>query len=427
MILIILVSLVHCPTLHNDFQEFWDDQWAITNNPYILNPTWENMNILFTTFYNGQYAPLNVLYYLGIHQLFGFNPAIFHLFSLLFHLLNVYLVYLIVYKLIKQLKKASSENANKIYAFLVALIFGIHPLQVESVAWVSASKVLLYSTFYLLSILLYIRYLRSRNLFLIMGVFFLYTISIGFKEQGIVLPLTLILLDFSYNRLSLRIGSISPFLKAIGEKIPFFLIALSYWIFSSQFDVGNLRLEDGYPLPQRILFGTESLMDYLFRFLAPINLYYYYPFPNNQFQSFMDIQIVLDFVLVLAILGYFIKQYYTANRILVFAFLFFTINIFLVLHVIPIPRTVLTADRYIYMAIIGPSLATICILDSMITKQFSQSSLIKIWIATITFMALGLRTFIRTIDWKDSKSLKMSTLYHKYEQPTENRKGIKPI
>src|SRR5690606_28146930 len=156
LILCAVCLLTYYPSLDNHFQQEWDDQWMLLENPLLFYPTWEAIGRSFFTFYHNQYSPLNQLYYLGIYKLAGFDPFAFHLGSLIIHLINGYLVYVLVKRFLKIIKPDISLRKFSVASGLITLIFIIHPLQVESVAWISASKVVLYTTFTLLGLCSYI-------------------------------------------------------------------------------------------------------------------------------------------------------------------------------------------------------------------------------------------------------------------------------
>lgn len=151
--LCVAVLLAFSPGLFNDFQQEWDDQWMLLDNPTLLYPSWDVVVRSFFSFYQDQYSPLNQLSYLGIHQLSGFDPFAFHLGSVIVHMIDVVLVYILIGKIMKLVNSEVKLGITIATATIIALIFAIHPLQVESVAWISASKVILYTTFTLLGLL----------------------------------------------------------------------------------------------------------------------------------------------------------------------------------------------------------------------------------------------------------------------------------
>src|SRR5690606_19957322 len=96
LILCALGLLTYYSSLDNHFQQEWDDQWMLLENPILFYPTWEAIGRSFFTFYHNQYSPLNQLYYLGIYHIAGFNPFAFHLGSVLVHMFNVILVFILI-------------------------------------------------------------------------------------------------------------------------------------------------------------------------------------------------------------------------------------------------------------------------------------------------------------------------------------------
>jgi len=150
---------VYSPILGNDFLYYWDDQWVVMNTYTESGLNGHNIWAIFSEFYHGQYAPLNESLYLILYTTFGYKPFWFHLASLLLHAANVLLVYSCIFRLLELSRNIIVEH-RKLVAFFTALIFAVHPFNVESVAWMSASKVLVYSFFYLLATYTFLNYCR---------------------------------------------------------------------------------------------------------------------------------------------------------------------------------------------------------------------------------------------------------------------------
>jgi hypothetical protein len=215
----IAVFSVYFPALSNEFLMFWDDQWVVINNYTYNGFTTDNIWRILTEFYHGQYAPLNQLYYTCLYSIFGLNPFVFHLGSLLLHLSNVLLVYCFLRILLSLTVSFNSTDVN-CTAFIAALLFAVHPFNVESVAWLSASKIPLYSFFFLLAMISYIRYVSSKRLKYYFFTLLLFVFSFGGKEQAVSLSLTVILLDYV-------LGRDMKDKKIWFEKIPFLLLAVA--------------------------------------------------------------------------------------------------------------------------------------------------------------------------------------------------------
>ena len=353
VVLIILAALAFFPSLSNDFQRQWDDQWMLLEHHILLNPSMDNWWFYFTHFDRGQYSPLNQLYYLGIYHFSGFDPIAYHMGSLIIHMINCILVFYLVRLLGRQIAGNESQEVEWL-AGLVALIFAIHPLQVESVAWISASKILLYATFTLIGLITYVIYFRSRKIVFLVMTILAYILSFMCKEQAIIFPLNIILLDclfhtFGYRGLSKRV---------LWEKIPFFALALFFWYWSAQNNLGVLDVSTAYPWHQRLIFGSYCLIIYIIRFLVPVNLLYFYGYPIVTGESLSWFYFSYAF-LAIAFLAYLFDLYRSKKYIPFFGLTFFLVNILLVLHIIPMPRYMITADRYMYLSIVGLSVWTI--------------------------------------------------------------------
>lgn len=403
--LVLIIVIVFLPTFSNEFQRNSDDIWQVLENPFVLDPSIINIESHFTDFYGGQYSPVNTLFYIVIHKLFGFNAMAFHAAFLMIHVSNAQLVYYIIKDIVKTSKPEFNTAQVKLYAVFVALIFAIHPLQVESVAWISASKVVVFTFFMLAAIWCYIQYIRSAKISWLFALAILYALSFGSKEQAIILPLNLFALDYLYGRFTGLTFKFSIFKeKVFLEKIPFFLMAFVFRYFSMLYNIGSLTSENTYPFQQRILMGMHSLVEYVFRAIAPVKLYLYYFFPIKTGEK-LPIYYWGYLVLTLIILTFACNHYRKNNKLVIFGFLFFIINILLVLHILPIPRVTITADRYMYVSIIGLALIWAWFIDGALTKYGKyKKQLIVLVVIYIVF--LGMQTYLLTMEWKDSKTMK---------------------
>lgn len=406
ILLFVLISisfLVFLPTFSNDFQLGWDDTWQVLENPLVNGATLESILYHFTHFWEQQFSPVNSLFYFLIDKLFGMDASAFHAACLLVHCASTVLVFFIAKKLVARLLPWMRNSKIIVYAFFTALIFAIHPLQVESVAWISASKIVLYGFFTLVAFYSYIHYIQTSNWAWMAVTALTYLLGFGSKEQAIILPLNLILFDYVFGRYVNFGWKIVFSSRVIIEKIPFGLMALGFWYFSLVNNLGTIN-PDGYPFYQRLVFGLYSITEYIFRFLAPVKLYFFHPFPISAGESLP--MYYYGYIFLAGIIVFYVwDNFLKGNKTVVFGFLFFFINLLLVLHIIPLPRTVITADRYMYLSIIGIALMVIWQVDQLLS---SKNRLILIVAGSAWFIFLGIHTFLRTADWKDSETAKAS-------------------
>ncbi|MDO5970765.1 hypothetical protein Q4Q35_13185 [Flavivirga aquimarina] len=418
-ILVLLTILVFFPTFFNDFQTGWDDKWQVLENPFIVDHSFEQLRFHFSELYRGQYSPINTLLYIVLYELFGFNPMAFHAAFLIIHILNVLLVYSIIKAVIKQFKPELKIPRMQLYAGCISLIFAIHPLQVESVAWVSASKIILYAFFMLLAIWCYIKYIDSYKTLWLFLMAILYALSYGSKEQAIIMPLNLFAIDFIFGRyIYIKLNATLLRKRVFLEKLPFLCLGLGFWYFASLFNIGSLVVENSYPFHQRILFGMHSMVEYIFRAIAPVKLFYYYFFPikiGEELPLFYWSYLLLTIIIV----GFIWSNYKKNNKLVVFGFFFFIINILLVLHILPFPRPVITADRYMYISIIGISIIGVWFFDWTL-HNFLKYKKLLFSIATFYLVAIAIQSYNRTLVWKDSATMKKNV-----KELVEKRKALK--
>ena len=141
------------PCLENGFTN-WDDDVYVIENKSIRTFSFQNIGLYFSSFYYGAYIPITIFSYAANYQFSGLEPHAYHRTNLIFHLLNCLLVFWLVFLLSKNIGVSA----------ITALFFGIHPLHVEPVAWISGRKDMLFSFFFLGSVIFYFYY-RSKNSF----------------------------------------------------------------------------------------------------------------------------------------------------------------------------------------------------------------------------------------------------------------------
>lgn len=340
LFLVVLLSLiVYLPSLQNDFILNWDDGGYIHEHKLIHKLTWDNFVTIFnpSTFYKGNYHPLTTFFYALQYSMVGESAFLYHLTNLIFHLLNVALVFILIRKI----------DSNYIVASFTALLFGIHPMHVESVAWISELKDVLYTFFYLLAAIVYINYVRNREfkLKIFFLSFLLFFLSLLSKSAAVAFPVLLIIIDVYLGRkLSVRL---------VLEKLPFFILSMAFGLIAvlSQGEKGAIQdLTPMYGLFERILIVCHSTMTYFWKLLLPINLAAMYPYPATQNGLFPIIYYLAPLIVVAILI---MPLFFKINRKkYLFGIFFFFVNIALVLQIIPVGGAAL-AERYTYVPYIG--------------------------------------------------------------------------
>lgn len=350
----------------------WDDPEMVFRNRDVISL---NIGAFFTEHYVGNYIPLTMLTHSIEWLLFGKSDLGYHVINLLLHLANGYLVYTITMRLFKEKNIAS----------LAVIIFLLHPLQSESVNWISELKNLAYALFYLIGILHYLNYNDTKENKYLLRCSIFFVVSCLFKPAAVVFPLSLICIDiFLHKKLDI---------KFLLNKLPFFILSLLFGIVNLRTQAADqfINYAHSFPIPERITNAGFALFKYLNLFLVPYDLSVIYPFPEKK-TVFMITG--LAFILLIGFVCYLL---YKKNRMEMIAIILFIIsNLILVLQFVPFGE-VLYADRYMYVAIIGFAWFMAFLLNKI--------PLPKIILPTILIFVLCSLSLIRNTKWKNSITL----------------------
>ena len=395
--LILLITFVaYSPSLQNGMLKTWDDQAYVTNNALIKNLDGTSIIKIFKED-RGLYANYHPLTTLSLAVNYHFSedkPFGYHFTNLLLHILNTLLVFLFIFRL--------SKN-NIVIASVSSLLFGINPIHVESVAWISERKDVLYAFFYLASIIAYQKFLQKSDWKFYFLSLFIFLFSMLSKAMAASLPLVLLLICYIETR--------KWQLKYILDKIPFLIIAvaLGYYALQIQAD-GNAIGSETFPFLRRILHAGYGFSVYIFKILLPVNLSAFYPYPyplingawvtNSIPVTFYATFVTTITLLVFSVLGFFSKNK-SLNAIGI-GLLFFAITIALLLQFLPVGRAIM-ADRYSYI----PSIGIFFILGYFINLLHQKWPKVSIILIIVVLYAAAL--FVRTIQqckvWKNDETL----------------------
>lgn len=411
--LIISVFIVYYPVLSHGFLYQWDDYWQILNTYTYNGITPDNLNHIFSDFYMGQYSPLNQFFYTVTYELFGSLPFPFHLINLCWHIGFVLLVFVFVKKILL-LCKVADQSFTMWVAFIVALLTGIHPVQTEPVAWLSASKIVLQGFFIMGGLVCYLIFLqKSQNRYYLLTLGS-YLLAFLCKEQAVVFPVSLLVIDYAVGR---NLKSKRVWM----EKAPFFMLSLFFGLVTllsfSQAARNTMNGAETYSIAHRFLFMGYSLTEYITKLVLPIKLMFIYPFPIQY-----DEAIPLSFYIYpLSLLGLAILLWKgRQKRILIFGSLFFISQLLLMLHIIPIPRPTITADRYLYSACIGFFLIVVYYLLQWGRTLSKTGRTILAGLSVAIIVALGAYSNYYCRRWANDAILK-EKLRELIEQRTTNK------
>lgn len=332
---LLLTVCLYRDSLQNDFVK-GDDYNIVVNNADIRS--FANVPKFFTQPYHFMYCPVKMISHTIDYAFSGENPAGYHFFSILYHVINVALVYILVYLLL----------SNVWGAVIAALLFAIHPINVETVCWLTGRGDLLYGGFYFGGLIAYIYYLtkgfRSKYIVITFGLFVLSGLS---KASAFTFPLALVALDWYYRR---KLFS----RHIILEKIPFFLGALALGLSSIVLRADHIVSMESYFSHysgiDHFVILIYPLTFYLAKFFVPFKLAFPYPHPfTSELPLSWDYYLYPFIIVILAVL---IWRCTTIRRPLLFAVLFYFAMIVSALRLTPMVGTI-AADRYFYVAMVA--------------------------------------------------------------------------
>ncbi|MGD0058015.1 MAG: tetratricopeptide repeat protein [Verrucomicrobiia bacterium] len=394
LIVLILTVAAHVHGLRGQFVE-WDDTSHITHNLAIRSLGFQNLRVMFTQPTAKLYCPLTWLSFAIDYQIWGHDPFGYHLTNLLLHVANTLLVLILVRKVLRGRYAYALTTA-----LLTAVMFGVHPLHVESVAWATERKDVLFVFFYLLGLLSYFRWLDSRKLADYGICFGCFVASVLSKSTAVTFPVVLLLID---HFLAKR--------KAWGEKVPFFAVSLIIAGITFVCQAGGLgetvATPEIIPLWARAgLVGYCSLF-YVRKFFWPVHLSAVYPsFDEMHWNVVLSIEYMVAFALVTALV-------FAARRrwpVLWPSWLFYIIALSPTIGLVPVGIHVV-ADRYSHLAILGLMLPVSMVIARAAGAARDAGARIVLGGAiAAVFIALALAAERRTVIWSNSETLFLDAL-----------------
>ncbi|WP_164851187.1 tetratricopeptide repeat protein [Larkinella soli] len=415
----------------NDFVD-WDDAEYVFGNPYVLNPTPQRLRTLLDAVVALNFHPLTMLSLAANSALFGPGPTSFILTNTLIHVLNTGLVYGLAYQL---------SHRNRQVGLYTALIWGLHPMHVESVIWVSERKDVLYTFFFLSACLTYLKYQsapaagKPAGYPLLFITYIFFVLSCLSKAMAVVFPVVLLLLDF------MQAGPETgwqgrPGVNSLLEKLPFFAVAILFGLIAVDVQAGGdfhgllVRISEKKdavgqePFAARwLVYGSYGFTMYLVKLLLPFRLSAFYPYPEvvTQIEARHWIGPVVFLTCLFLCLRAILKPQTAGHRLLGFGLGFFLVTIFLVLQFMTVGAA-LMADRYSYLSYFGLIFG---IVAGIFAEGRHRPSLIR-WRepAILLFAALCFYLTTRQVQvWKNTETLWTNALRY-YPENDQIREGL---
>jgi protein O-mannosyl-transferase len=387
LLLIVITWAVYAGSLNNELTT-WDDKNYLIENPAIRSLKSDSVKMMFTPgppsgYIMGNYHPLTILSYAIEYSKYGLDPKPYHVTNLVFHVFNALLVYLFVLLLARQ----------RVVAFITAVLFAVHPMHVESVAWVAERKDVMYTFFFLASLCTYIKFIdhgRKEWKYYIFTVI-LFLLSLLSKGMAVTLPVVLLLVDYY------REGKFTW--RSVLDKMPFFLVSLKFGLIAIEAQESAQAINAGVASDffDRIALACYALSTYLWKAVLPIDLSCYYSYPE-------DVEgIIYICILIIWGLGFLVYKSAKHTRDIVFGAAFFLVTIVLVLQILAVGGTIVS-ERYSYIPYIGLFFIFARWLVKMAEEKRSLRGLLYggTLIIVLIFSYLAAQ---RTKVWKDSITL----------------------
>lgn len=386
---LILTFILFSNMTSNDFTNWDDDKYLITNE-LVKDLSPSGIKNIFTTYVASNYHPLTMMLFAIELKTFGFSASGFHYVSLFLHLINIVLVFYLFQLL----------GFREKIIIPIALLFAIHPMHVESIAWIAEQKDLLYGLFYLASIISYLlwsKHDKKSKWFILSIVFFV--LSLLSKSMAVTLPLILLLIDWYLNRRKSK--------TIILEKLPFFALSIVFGILAilSQSGGGAMDITADVTIIDRLFLTSYAIVFYLYKLILPLNLsaLHYYP---DKIDNLLPFYYYLTPLLIIALI-YLIYKIKSDKKILLFGSLFFIASISIVLQIIAVGDA-LVAERYTYLPYLGLFLILSFYYNK--AKEDKRASIRKLMpfiygLSIAYLLFLSIVTYQRTKVWDDGITL----------------------
>jgi tetratricopeptide (TPR) repeat protein len=393
VVLSALTFVVYANTLGHDFLLNWDDKLYVVDNETVQGITAEHLKDAFTRYYIGNYAPLHIISYMIDYSIWGLRPSGFIFSNVLIHAVNGILFYLLLFRM----------NQRNAPGFIAAFIFLFHPVQVESVAWISQRKNLLAMFFFLLSFHFYISYRtygKPQSKFFYIVSILAFVLALLSKSVTVILPLVLFLYDLCYHEKSNRKSWVI-------NKIPFLFIAGAALLIALK---SQLPENDG----GRISYAIEGTLGVFYTMLTVLARYFRIIFwPTNLSAIYMPpMKVRIDgavawsalLVVLLVVLGYYL---YRRRKELFFWYALFFVGLLPVSQIVPI--VTLMNDRYLYFPLLGAAafyglIAIPSVSDAYDFRKIGLSLMFCLLIVPLPWLS-----WQRTSVWSNDASLWMDT------------------
>ncbi|MFQ5737097.1 MAG: tetratricopeptide repeat protein [Thermodesulfobacteriota bacterium] len=391
----LITLVVFLPSFNNGFVN-WDDNVYVYANRGIRQ---FDLKWLFTASVSSNWHPLTLLSLTIDYSLWGLKPLGYHAENVVFHAVNTALVFLLASKLFE--RAGLGGRAAVAASMAASLLFGTHPLHVESVSWISERKDVLSGFFFFLTLLAYMRYAsgeRKKPIYYAAALL-LFLLALMSKPMVVTLPAVLLIIDL-YPLGRLKGAGLK---KAVIEKIPFFALALFSAVVTILFQRGKAMAALGLvPMDERVITAVRAVAFYLYKAVVPTGLAPLYKLPAHQSITDPWFIVSLAAVLVITVFCFAVAR---RSRAYLAAWLYYLVTLSPVLGIIQVGRQA-AADRYTYLPLLGlfmlagAGAGLLCERLSRGAGRFGLRAALVIIFAVFSLLTVRQEAF-----WKDGQAL----------------------
>lgn len=397
LVLVAAVTVaVYWPVLHNGFVDYDDPDYVTINTMVRQGLTLKGLTWALTAFHAGNWHPLTWLSHMLDIELFDLNPMGHHAVNLLLHVVNAVLLCALLERLTGYLGRS----------VVVALLFALHPLHVESVAWIAERKDVLSTMFWFLTLAFYAGYARKPCLSRYLAVVLLFALGLMAKQMLVTLPLVLLLMDYwPLKRPSLRNGGGNTqgvsIKVLLADKIPLFLLSVTASLITLRAQAAAGALHHGGEHSALLFAGNAliSYVKYIGKMFWPSDLALFYPFVPSAVTPF---RVAGAAVLLTAITGCVIGQR-SRRPYLFFGWFWYLITLLPVIGFIKVGSQAV-ADRYTYIPLTGLFLIVVWG-GAEIAGRWCKGFWAAAGATIVTVVILSALTVVQIRCWRDSYDL----------------------
>ena len=396
LFLIGIIISVYWQVSSFEFVGFDDNEYVYDNPRVSSGISIENLTWSFTAFHSNNWHPLTWISYMVDCEFFGLDPGWHHIVNVFFHIANALLLFYVFRKMTGFLWQSA----------FVAAIFAIHPLHVESVAWVSERKDVLSTFFWFLTMISYYFYVNTPEIKRYFLVFCCFALGLLSKPMLVTLPFVLLLLDYwPLNRIQINHQFFNKFLFLLFEKIPLFILVVvsSLITFNAQQSSGVMKSFEHFSIGSRIANAIVSYWEYIAKTFYPAKMAFLYIHPEKI--PLKDVLSAFIFLVIISVIALRISKKYPYFLV---GWLWFLGTLVPVIGIVQVGMQSM-ADRYSYVPMIGLLIIVAWTFPEIFrNKKFSKPIL---FIVSILFISVLMPITWKQVGlWKDSSTMLLHTL-----------------